>query len=217
MISQVLIHTDPRKREEKAVRILEENGLNRNHPNLLWPEEEKLGIEQIRKVKDFLSLKPYQGKHQAVVILLAENLTPEAQNAFLKTLEEPSEDAIIILGVSSEDQLLPTIISRCQIISLENSSPKTSQLGEKSSKKMEKLICSSLEERFQLIEKTEDKGELLQDLIIYFRDKLIENPKTDLNFISDLIEAEKFAKQNVNIRAILEYLMLKMPENRDLG
>lgn len=235
MISHLLVHPDLSQRIGAAEKLLKKNNLSRNHPNLLWfSDEEKLGIEQARLIKEFLSLKPYQGQSQAVVLIAAENLTLEAQNALLKTLEEPPEHALIILGVSAEDQLLPTIISRCQTINLENT---TSVKGEdkiraKFEKDIEKLLPSTMEQRFQYIEKLTEREQFLPALTAYFRHKLLEksvgvplrppNPPPGCpheqvhNFLKDILEAERWAAQNVNIRAILEYLMLRMPVSKKL-
>ncbi len=73
-------------------------------------------IEDIRGLKSFLSNKPYFGPYQIVVIDNAEQMTTEASNAVLKTLEEPSLSTILILITSKPRHLLPTISSRCQEI-----------------------------------------------------------------------------------------------------
>ncbi len=217
MISCLIVSPDIAKRKDAAEKKIASLGLSKNHSNVLWfGEEEKLGIGEARKIKDFLSLKPYQGKSQAVVILAAEDLTDPAQNALLKTLEEPNENVTIILGVSSEDQLLPTIVSRCTVSNLQNTP--TSEVGFKFEEEIKKLIGSSMEERFKFVEKLDEKEEFLHDLLIYFRQKIMDTsfgvklPHTRCGFIFDLMEAEKWAKQKVTIRAILEYLMLKMPQ-----
>lgn len=226
MIPQLLIHPQVLPREEAAQKILNDLKLSKNHPSLLWlGEEEKLGIEQARQIKDFLSLKPYQGEKQAIVLLAAENLTLDAQNALLKTLEEPPGEVIVILGIASEDQLLPTILSRCHTNYLDNSSDQNKQLSEKDIRDIEKLIPSSMEERFVFIEKSKDKEEFLLTLTTYFRSQLLAHPSGAATsppgrwtheqlhfFLKELIQAQRWAKQNVNIRAILEYLMLKMPK-----
>lgn len=226
MTSYLLIHSDSKIRTEEAEKMISQAGLSKNHPDLLWCEEEKLGIEQARKIKDFLNLKPYQGETQAVVILSAENLTLDAQNALLKILEEPPASAMIILGVSLEDQLLPTIVSRCQIINLRGPASK-SQTKERKDE-IEKLLKASLEERFKFVEKLENREEFLFALTFYFRQEMLKYSagvkllppqgwKLELFqvFLKDLVEAEKWAHQNVNIRAILEYLMLRIPQKLD--
>lgn len=211
MIAQIVIHPDLEKQKQQALELIQKVELSLNHPDLLWLEEEKLGIEQARKVKDFLSLKPYQGNKQAVVILHAESLTPESQNALLKILEEPPEHSLIILGTTSEDQILATIISRCQVVNLEDLTTEESHTQYQD--KIEKLRQSSIEERFKFIEKLEEKERFLHALTAYFRHQFVLTPLRWEHklFLQDLIQAEKLAKQNVNIRAILEYLMLKLP------
>ncbi len=73
-------------------------------------------IEEIRRVKNFVSLSPYAGPYKFVVINDAHLMTTEAQNALLKVLEEPSPSSILILVTANPNSLLPTIISRCQEI-----------------------------------------------------------------------------------------------------
>jgi len=85
---------------------------------LFFDPEISMGIDLVRELEHKISLKPYQGKMKSVIIHGAEKLTLEAQNAILKTLEEPPPNTILILTVPNEDFLLPTIVSRCQIIHL---------------------------------------------------------------------------------------------------
>lgn len=73
-------------------------------------------IEEIRKVKNFVSLSPYLGTYKFVVIDDADLMTTEAQNALLKVLEEPSPSSIMILVSANPASFLPTINSRCQEI-----------------------------------------------------------------------------------------------------
>lgn len=217
MISCLLVSVDIAQRENEVEKMLEELGLAKNHANVLWfGEDEKLGIGEVRIIQEFLSLKPYQGKNQAVVLLVAENLTLDAQNALLKTLEEAGENVSLILGISSEDQLLPTIISRCKVVNLQIHAY-TSEVEAQYKKDIEKLLGATIETRFKFIEKLEDKENFLKALTSYFRNQLLLDIKPrgfdnkTHSFLKDLVEAEKWAKQNVNIRAILEYLMLKIP------
>jgi DNA polymerase-3 subunit delta' len=77
----------------------------------------QIRIGQIREVKRALSLSATQRGHRVVVILEAHELTIEAANAFLKTLEEPHSHVTIILTSSKPERLLPTIVSRCQHLS----------------------------------------------------------------------------------------------------
>ncbi len=86
---------------------------------LVAPEDGKaIGIEAARQLEQFLALKvPGKSTHDRIIIIEdAHLLTTEAQNALLKTLEEPPEGTILILTVSHEQTVLPTIRSRAQAI-----------------------------------------------------------------------------------------------------
>ena len=89
-----------------------------NHPDYqhLHPEEEKrtIGIDQIRELANFFSLKSHYGAHKVVVLEPADVMTPAAANALLKTLEEPTPGSFLILCSDQPASLLATIRSRCQ-------------------------------------------------------------------------------------------------------
>jgi DNA polymerase III subunit delta' len=71
-------------------------------------------VDQVRDLVDHrLALKRFEGRRRFVVIDPADAMNPQAQNALLKTLEEPPEDTTLVLVASSPDGLLPTIRSRC--------------------------------------------------------------------------------------------------------
>lgn len=90
-----------------------------NFPDLviLEPESQVIKIEQVRALERIFSFKAVAGRYRVTVIRQAETMTEEAANAFLKTLEEPPPDNILVLTVTEPLDLLPTILSRCQRIS----------------------------------------------------------------------------------------------------
>lgn len=79
-------------------------------------ERKTISIEEIRILEHHLSLFPYNSKYKIVIINEAHKFTPEAVNAFLKTLEEPKGNSIIILVANDSKFLLKTLISRTQVI-----------------------------------------------------------------------------------------------------
>lgn len=93
-----------------------------HHPDLLWvePATEKghISIEQIRELQRILSLTPNLARHRVAVLDHFEQATVSAANAFLKTLEEPPDYALLVLLAPDTDSLLPTIVSRCQVLAL---------------------------------------------------------------------------------------------------
>ncbi|MFH0763793.1 MAG: DNA polymerase III subunit delta' [Candidatus Omnitrophota bacterium] len=91
-----------------------------NHPDvfLLKPDKtgSRLGIDRVREVIKNIGLKPYEAGKKIYIIDGAASLTGEAQNAFLKTLEEPPSDSVIIFIAESSGDLFPTIESRSQAV-----------------------------------------------------------------------------------------------------
>ncbi|MEA3328692.1 MAG: DNA polymerase III subunit delta' [Candidatus Omnitrophota bacterium] len=96
---------------------------NFNHPDVRYlepvKESRKIKIEQVRTLRQAVNLKPYESNIKIWIITEAESMTEEAGDALLKTLEEPPEDSLLILICSNLSSLLPTIISRCQIVRFE--------------------------------------------------------------------------------------------------
>jgi DNA polymerase-3 subunit delta' len=70
-------------------------------------------IEQVREVIDRADYRPFEGRRRVVIIDEADALVPPAQNALLKTLEEPPSASVFVLVSSRPDALLPTVVSRC--------------------------------------------------------------------------------------------------------
>jgi len=77
-----------------------------------------LKVDQVREVQHALSLKPYQAKYRVALFLRFQEANENAANALLKTLEEAPAHAILLLTADTPEQLLPTIISRCEILRL---------------------------------------------------------------------------------------------------
>lgn len=88
-----------------------------NHPDVttIRPSGSSIKIKQIWEVISLVSKKSVEDGYKVIIFEDAEKMTDEAQNAFLKTLEEPNKDTVFILIVESLNLLLPTIQSRCQI------------------------------------------------------------------------------------------------------
>jgi DNA polymerase-3 subunit delta' len=73
-------------------------------------------VEQIRALIKDITLKPYEGRHKVFIVEEAHLMNAAAANSFLKTLEEPPPDSVLILITERPSDLEPTIASRCQII-----------------------------------------------------------------------------------------------------
>ncbi len=78
----------------------------------------EIGIDDIRGLQRLANLPPYEGKCKVFIIDDAEYLSTEAANALLKVLEEPPQRVVWVLLAAEEERLLPTIVSRCQRLTL---------------------------------------------------------------------------------------------------
>lgn len=91
-----------------------------NYADIIHYRSEKasLGIDEVRRIIEEVSKKPYEGDRKVIIIHGGDKLTVQAQNAMLKTIEEPPKGVYIILLTESLELLLDTIKSRCQIYKL---------------------------------------------------------------------------------------------------
>jgi DNA polymerase-3 subunit delta' len=100
----------------RACRLVERG----RHPDVhtVEPEGDRIKIGAIRSLQHALALSPVEGPYRICLIDQFDRATTPAANALLKTLEEPPETVILILTASGTESLLPTIVSRCQVIAL---------------------------------------------------------------------------------------------------
>ncbi len=91
--------------------------LTRNHPDIIFLQQTKeklISVEDIRQqINNTITIKPYGNKKKVYIIDHAERMNDAAQNALLKTIEEPPAYAVVILLTTNKELLLPTIRSRC--------------------------------------------------------------------------------------------------------
>lgn len=78
-----------------------------------------IGVDQMREVERTVALAPYEGQSRVVIIDPADGMSVGAQNAFLKTLEEPPPHVVFVMISAQPEKLLPTVLSRCQRIDLQ--------------------------------------------------------------------------------------------------
>lgn len=183
----------------------------------LVSEEGSIGVEIIRKLQEKIFLKPFQSKEKVIIFEKAQNLTIEAQNALLKILEEPPAHTYIILCAFQEDILLPTILSRCHIIHLEEKR-KDMSLSDKEfyEKDLTILLSGTIGEKLQLVETVaKDKQEAfwLEQIIHVARNQMLDNEEKQL-FLPVLKHLQQAHKEitttNVSARVILEHYFLTL-------
>lgn len=200
----LIVSQNTKLRDDEIEAVLKKHQLTLMHPDLLFLSE-KLGIETIKKVHQHLNWKPTLAKFRAVVINPADSLTFDAQNALLKVLEEPSPQALIILGADSEDSFLETIKSRVEINSLSQKNPDNKVDVDF----LANLLRQEVAERLEVIEKTEDRKKLISSLVEYYHKYLTTKPY-QVDELKLLIQAEAWVKQNVSAKAVSDFLMIKL-------
>ena len=91
--------------------------LSGNHPDVIWVTHEKpasIGVDDVRiQINDTVSIRPYSSPYKIYLVDEAEKMTVQAQNALLKTIEEPPAYAVLVLITTNPEVFLPTILSRC--------------------------------------------------------------------------------------------------------
>lgn len=96
--------------------------LSKNQPDIIYLTHEKpatISVDEIRKqINNDITIKPYSSPRKVYIIDEAEKMNPQAQNALLKTIEEPPAYAVILLLTTNADAFLPTILSRCITLDL---------------------------------------------------------------------------------------------------
>lgn len=96
--------------------------ISHNHPDIIYVSHEKpntIGVDDIRtQVNSDIGIKPYSSKYKIYIIDEAEKMNPQAQNALLKTIEEPPAYGILMLLTTNADGFLQTILSRCITLNL---------------------------------------------------------------------------------------------------
>jgi len=211
---------------QRATEILMDIPPGRNYktnPDVfgIWPENidgKTIKIEQIHEFIRKIQLRPFNSTCKVGIVLCAEKMTEEAQNALLKTLEEPPAQTFILLGASSPHALIETILSRCQVFDFSQDLRNTT-----STISVEDVLKQTIIKRFALVEKlitqkSPDKNEsittLINLLIEHFRSELLTHPqKQEENLATiKMLERTTYAyERNVNTRLLLENMMLQLP------
>lgn len=219
-----IIQTDAKLRREYVERQLGQFSIKPVDVCLL--DAPRITIENIRSVITFLSRKPYSSAYKAVLIE-ADGLTAEAQQAFLKTLEEPPAYAFLYLNVSHPDLLLPTILSRCQLITLgQNSTPQLAQSEILSlSAFWGQILHSSLGNRLtntQEIARSREEVLLwIEKQVVFWQQRLHEaygstpvpalSPIVITAILRELTQTHSLVERNISLKLAVDHLLLGLP------
>lgn len=202
--------------------------------NIITPVDGNIEIEEIRKAKERLSLKPYHNKIKALIIDDSHLMKSDAQNAFLKMLEEPKGDTLIIFITPFREMLLNTIRSRAQeikfsLVSNEEIEKYLISLGA-SSKKAKEISLISSGQIGKAINFFEDKSKMdffnksIEDIIFLSRSSIsqrfqyAEKLKDDKIKIIEILDIwERFLRREIllkvfNYKSSVNYSLKKTKE-----
>ncbi len=208
------------------------------------PEKRDINIAQLRELQRELALRPYEAPRKACIIEPADRMNVNSANSFLKTLEEPPGNAIIIMITENADMLLPTIRSRCQTVRFAPLSPEhlqlllekngieasqaaiMAQLSEGSMQKALELDNESLSQRRSLFIKYLTSFSLQQIATVFDaseelsgnRDETVMTLDMILSLARDLIHLASGSNDiiNIAIRPTLENLSERLDLKRSL-
>lgn len=174
-----------------------------------------IGIDQIRQLQHQLSLKPYASSYKMAVVTSAEKLTVQAQNAMLKLLEEPPRKTIIILSAQNPDLLLPTIVSRCQVVSL-SLKPQVEldkEIFNSQFSILNSILKAGVGERIKIADEIavnrKEAIKFCQAQLVIWRERMLK--RSTVKLIREIQKTSTMLEANINPKLALENLLLHYP------
>lgn len=208
-----------------------------NHPDILYVEPEKttsIGVDDIRdQINNAMAIKPYSSTYKVFIVDGSQKMTIQAQNALLKTLEEPPAYGIILLLTTNADIFLPTIRSRCVILNFEPveeavrlaRNPELQVMKDHCYQVMNEIPKMSLEQIYDTVKEIgqykQNMDEYLDYMLQWHREDLLKKElgeqsrfsynKSGKN-ITAIEEARERIKSNVNLDLALEMMLFAIKE-----
>lgn len=191
----------------------------------ITPDGKTLKIEQIRNLQARIVEKPITSRRKVYVIDDADLMSEESQNCLLKTLEEPPEYAVIILIVSNESRILPTIKSRCVIIKFQPLTLKEiKQVKPELSDDLIQLLEGSLLNAENIEQKKEQYAQLSNLVNVLENKQLVEvfnsadllyKGKDDIITLLEYLNLIFFSRNEINAIPIIEKTKKKILANNN--
>lgn len=204
-----------------------------NHPDIIYVKTAKtksIGVDDVRtQIVLQMSEKPFRYRYK--IFIVNQQLTPQAQNALLKTIEEPAPFGIFLFLTESADLFLPTVLSRCVVFRMKAETPERAD-GYEEMEHFARTTAESISQVdilgvFKLCGQFDRWKDSIQDLLdilyISLRDKLRAGvfgmQTTDEQMVDNLavlsrldavISAKKALLQNGNFQMTIETMLLKM-------
>lgn len=200
-----------------------------NHPDFVLLDffDKSIKIDDIRMLKTELGKSPIEENQRVFVINHAENLTLNSANALLNLLEEPVAAVTTILITDNQSEILPTIISRTQIVNftendvqvdIENGTEITN-LAQKLGEQLINFDVNSIltaKEVKDLVDGNQQEQYFLQELLDFADRNITANHQIDPNsyLMQQVLNIKQMRQQNVSFFNLLNYLIIQMKESR---
>lgn len=213
MHAYLIVGGNRETRAKKLDEVLEQNEVSQRPGQrfVLGSEEGSLKIEDVREAEAWVSMK--RNRAAGLVVGEADRLTLPAQHAFLKTLEEPGDNILIVLTAADASGLLPTIKSRCKTIRLPTTAAETDD-----PEKFRKLLKGKTAERlaglYPILKQITGSGASLhrgtvkRDEGIKFVETVIPSAARDSVVLEAAVTAHRRLKNNLNPTLTLHQFMM---------
>ncbi len=187
-----------------------ENKVNTPYKEFFFSTNTAIRIESVRMLQHRVSFSANEAKYKTIIIEGADQMTEEASNAFLKTLEEPPPNTIIVLTTTKVNSLLPTIISRCQKVAFNSLNPEVIEeeltnkfnISATAARIYARISNGNLEKAIKLTE--DGKIETLQVVTEFIKLVLEQDDLKTIEFISNF----KGIKNGTLFKDMISYLQL---------
>ncbi len=187
----------------------------------LAPMEESIGIASVRELQKQLLLAPLASSKKLGIIEDSHLMTMEAQNALLKTLEEPPPQTVLFLESPTAESLLPTIVSRCQVVTLATpkSSEQTTDSLSECFKTLEQAATLPVGKRLALVDELaktrEGAKQWVADAIVAIRHLMLSSydakaSKRYTMLLRSLLTAQSQLTANVTPKLVVDNILLRL-------
>lgn len=209
--------------DESVQKIFIEKIIKDQHINIvdvLVLAADSLGVEDIKKLRQFLHIKPYASPSKLAAIY-ADTLSREAQHTLLKTLEEPPANCLIIVCARNTQNLIATILSRCTVI--DHHAPTTKVDTQKVASFWRDVITSSIGNRMELArqlptDRTEMQNWINEQMVglhqAFIDPKQLNSPLSRMHLtaiLSACINTNRLLEQNTSVKLAVDQLLLAVP------
>lgn len=170
----------------------------------------RLTVEKIDQARELKKMVTLLSDHVLLITGL-ENASTEAQNALLKTFEEPYGNLTFILLCKQINHILPTIISRCQVITVGSETLETDVSD------LKKFVSVNLSQKFEIIQKIQDRSEAItfvEKLAGYLRSQMLSEDSSSslVQGLKAALSAHKYLSANTNVNLTLSLLAIELAE-----